>query len=380
MRNGNQKTKDKRMLGQLNKAMDRGGDAALHRVRASAGTGRINSHSREPPKGPRSQVGRNLAAMSNGRPAPGLQMPQMLQNGTVPPFMNINMTPQQQMQLLAFYEEQARVMQQIFSGQGVAPPFVNPNFQFGNQQQQSGKSLFDRVQNRPPRQNGTSGTKRPSASLNPSLGKDVVMDDGLDNAASVDNLTSSREDENSHSANSSEPSQIECAFNLRCAKPDCPYAHQSPAAPPGTVIDMTDVCSFGAACKNYKCVGRHPSPAKRASHQAEQDCKYWPNCKNGPACPFRHPNMPICKNGADCKTPDCKFTHVKTQCKFNPCLNAHCPYKHAEGQKRGSFEDKVWTQGEEKRDHVSERKFVQEDGEEELIIPGSGTKETQIVL
>jgi hypothetical protein len=68
-------------------------------------------------------------------------------------------------------------------------------------------------------------------------------------------------------------------------------------------------------------------------------------------------------------------------CKFNPCKNAYCPFKHADGQKRGSFEDKVWTPNHEKKEHVSERKFVDEDGEEELILPGRSSQEveTQII-
>jgi hypothetical protein len=55
-------------------------------------------------------------------------------------------------------------------------------------------------------------------------------------------------------------------------------------------------------------------------------------------------------------------------CKFNPCLNATCVYKHEAGQKRGKFEDKVWVANGAK-EHVSERKFVDENGDEELIKP-----------
>ena len=66
-------------------------------------------------------------------------------------------------------------------------------------------------------------------------------------------------------------------------------------------------------------------------------------------------------------------------CRFNPCLNPACPYKHAEGQKRGKFDDKVWVADEEKEnEHVSERKFIADDGaEEELIVPGSQTGASQ---
>ncbi|MBE7182075.1 MAG: hypothetical protein INR71_12880, partial [Terriglobus roseus] len=52
MRNGGQKSRDKRMLGQINKNLTGTGDAALHRVRGANGAGRINSHNnRDPPKG-----------------------------------------------------------------------------------------------------------------------------------------------------------------------------------------------------------------------------------------------------------------------------------------------------------------------------------------
>jgi len=57
-------------------------------------------------------------------------------------------------------------------------------------------------------------------------------------------------------------------------------------------------------------------------------------------------------------------------CKFNPCLNPSCTFKHVEGQKRGKFEDKVWT-ADGVKEHVSERKFVDENAPEELIVPGT---------
>lgn len=77
----------------------------------------------------------------------------------------------------------------------------------------------------------------------------------------------------------------------------------------------------------------------------------------------------MCKFGADCNKENCKFTHVNIMCKYNPCLNPDCPYKHAEGQKRGKFGDKVWTAGQEK-EHVSERKFIDDEmADEELVLP-----------
>jgi hypothetical protein len=165
------------------------------------------------------------------------------------------------------------------------------------------------------------------------------------------------------------PEESVCKYNLKCTNKECKFAHQSPAAPPGVSVDVNDVCSFGAACKNRKCVGRHPSPAQKFAHQSEQDCKFFPNCQN-PRCPFKHPSMPLCRNGADCTTANCKFTHVTTKCKFNPCLNPNCAFAHEEGQ-QGGFKDKVWT-SETTGDHVSERKFVKEDGTEELVKPEDG--------
>jgi len=163
-----------------------------------------------------------------------------------------------------------------------------------------------------------------------------------------------------------EPSQTMCKFNLKCTKADCPFAHQSPAAPVGTSVDTTVECTFGAACKNHKCVGRHPSPAKKWEHNQQQDCLYGPSCTN-PNCSFKHSEMPPCRNGADCPNIEtgCKFFHSKIPCKFTPCTNPRCPYKHKEGQK--SEVKNVWTS----KEHVSDRKFVEDEAAtEELIIPG----------
>ena len=379
MRN-NGRTGNKRLIGHLSKAMDRSNDAVLHRVRPQQGTERINMHNRQPPKGPRNDPSRNQRMLPNGRPM-GMANGAMSNGGHGAPL--VQMTPQQQMSLIAMYEEQARMMTQIFSPQQqqlfmprLAQPAMNPAFQNGHAQiNQPGRSLFDRVEKNPNRQNGVFN-KRPNHTGGPfSTGtpRNVGHTGDSLHASTNGDLSSSMEVESSQTTASEPSSDTICKFNLSCTKKDCPFAHQSPAAPVGTAIDVTDQCPFGAACKNRKCVARHPSPAQKAVHHAEQECKFFPNCTNT-SCQFRHPTMPMCRNGADCTREGCKFTHVKIMCKFNPCLNPACPYKHVEGQKRGVFDDKVWVaDGGQGKGHVSERKFVDEEmvGEELIVTTGS---------
>ncbi|KAF6228313.1 hypothetical protein HO133_008043 [Letharia lupina] len=360
-RNGN-----KRIIGQISKAMDRSGDVALHRVRPQQGTERINTHSRPPPKGPRTDQNRIPRTQPNGR---RMGMPN---TGAAGPLMQL--TPQEQMLLMSMYEDQARMMQQIFSPQQqqMFMPSINPAFQNGAapSRQQPGRSLFERVEGNPQRQNGhfNKGSQLNGARFQ---SQEPSTDTDIPSSYTNGDISSSMEVESSQNNPPESASETICRFNLTCTKTDCPYAHQSPEAPPGTTIDVNDECPFGAACKSRKCVGRHPSPAQRVSHQSEQDCRFFPHCAN-PSCPFRHPTaMPPCRFGADCKKEECKFMHVKTMCRFNPCLNPQCPFKHAEGQKRGVFGDKVWRVADDSEDkgHVSERKFVDEMGEEELVVP-----------
>jgi hypothetical protein len=307
----------------------------------------------------------------------------MPQNSPAGAFMN--MTQQQQMQLFAMYEEQARMMSQIFSpGQGpptmpgMPQPAINPAFQQNTPPQ--GGSLFERVQpnpqqrgRRPPHQNGFSKNQNQNHNRNRNQDQtpSTAMETDIASQSTDADPTSSMEVESSSQKPASGPDAT-CKYNLHCTNQACIYAHQSPAAPPGAPIDTSDHCPFGAACKNAKCVARHPSPAQKLAHQTEQECKYQSNCTN-PKCPFRHPTMPMCRNGADCKIPGCKFTHIKMACKYNPCLNARCPFKHGEGQQRGKYVDRVWTKEQETGmdgGHVSERRFVEdENAEEELIRP-----------
>ena len=381
MRNGvrNTNVKNGRLMGQISKAMDRSNDAVLHRVRPQQGTERINMHNRQPPKGPRLDQARNPRPLS--KPA-SIQSGRMGSSGSgsaIP-----SMSPQQQMQLLAMYEEHSRMMSQIFSPgqQQVFPPSmpqpaINPAFRNGANQpnHQPGRSLFERVEANPGRQNGHFNKHQQADG-----GSSNIAKTSDDHPMANGDISSSMEVESSQTMPTESSPNTTCRFNLSCTTKDCPYAHQSPAAPPGTTIDVNDPCPFGAACKNRKCVGRHPSPAQKISHQSEQDCKFFPNCTN-PSCPFRHPTMPMCRNGADCSREGCKFTHVNITCKYNPCLNPTCPYKHAEGQKRGAFNDKVWTaDGDRPQEHVSERKFIDNDAAgEELIVPEHGHSGQEIV-
>ncbi|KAK5169101.1 uncharacterized protein LTR77_006410 [Saxophila tyrrhenica] len=309
-----------RMLGQLNSHMNREQNQAdpLRRIKGAAGgqAGRIDSHGgRGAPRGPRGGRGaaNGIQRMMNGRggaQAAMGQMNPMVQQGA----MN-SLDPSQQMAFMQMMEMQATMMQQMLQQNGGQAP----NFA----QQNSNKSLFDRVDNKRPNGNFKSRQyQKPTPGQN-----------GDTNSMEIDG-----------EGNPKAPFDTVCRFNAACTNPSCPYAHQSPAAPPNQTLDLTDTCSFGPACENRKCVGRHPSPAQRTQHlKQEVDCKFFPNCNN-PNCPFRHPDMPPCRNGADCNVPGCRFTHSKIACRYNPCTKPHCPFKHSEGQK-GVFKDKVWTPG-----------------------------------
>ena len=372
LRGGSQSGRGSRIMGQVNRAMDRSNESVLHRVRQGSGTGRISSHMQDAPKGPRNIQNRNvrpgMQKALNGMAMPGNgmvnnNMMNPAQQGQIP----MPLSPQQQMEMMAMMEQSARMMAQFMPG--MISPTMNPNVQQNGVQQ--GKSLFDRVEAGPGKRGRGGRTQRNGSLRNNSAGSGTGRDTAMDlSEKPLDNGLSSSMDTESSQPQASDPSTTMCRFNLRCTNKSCPFVHQSPAAPEGVTVDTTDTCSFGAACKNAKCTARHPSPAQIKAHQSEEQCKFFPYCTN-PSCPFRHPSMPMCRNGADCTVPHCKFTHLQTACKYNPCKNVRCPYKHAEGQ-RGSYTDKVWTADGAKKEehgHVSERKFVEEDGEEELIKP-----------
>jgi hypothetical protein len=359
-----------RMLNQLNRSMNRNDDSALHRVRGGGGVGRINSHAGGAPRGPRGQnIGRGIEAMANGRGMgnanvnmgqgmnningmplgnmPGMPaMPQMSNQNPMQGMLN----PQQQMALMQMYEQQAQMMQQIFSGApqtGFSASGAN-----GSNRGGAKKSLQQRM-DRPQR-----GGMHASTKFTKKEGEDETMGEGA-NGDSMEVETSRPE-----------PSSTMCKFNLRCSNPECHFVHQSAAAPPGTPVDMNNTCDYGAACKNKKCVGKHPSPAQRHKFQAEQECAFWPNCRDPDNCPYKHPTERPCRNGGDCTTQDCPYHHTTIKCKFNPCLNPRCTFKHEPGQKKNTTNKWVAPKEGEEKEHVSERKFVDEDMPEEPILPG----------
>ncbi|KAK3695084.1 hypothetical protein B0T22DRAFT_417573 [Podospora appendiculata] len=383
MRNGAApRGRDKRMLGQINRTLDRSNDSVLHRIRGQSGTDRI---ARTPPSGPRVGVGRQprttnaraaslAAGMANMPGMPGMPAGPAAMNG-MGGMNNMNGAYMQPpADLYAFMEQQNRMLMQM----------QQQLMQQQQQQQQHGgignghghgKSLQERT-SRPNNFRGRGGHQQPfnghaphpqyqqqhnqqQQARQPQSGE-VAQAEGASQGEDVD-MGQLRQPPN--------PEDTVCKYNLRCSNRECKFAHQSPAAPPGITVDVKDTCTFGVACKNRKCVGRHPSPATKAAHQSEQDCKFFPNCAN-PNCTFKHPTMPPCRNGGECKIPNCRYTHVKTACRFNPCTNRFCPFSHEEGQ-RGTFQDKVWV-ADEAKEHVSERKFVDENATEDLVLPGSG--------
>lgn len=352
---GASRPRDKRMLGHLAKAMDRTNDSVLHRVRPQNGNERINTHYRGPPTGPRQQAPgrggvRNLNNRMNGNGMGGMPTQQSFLAANI-----ASMSSEQQFQLYNMLEQQSKLMAQMIAPQqqmGMGRNGMGNGFP----QPQPGRSLFDRVQQ--PHHN-----RRGNFQQKGNFGGQHQQTPGTGSDAP----SFSMDVEMSQEKKELDPENTKCRFNLQCANHDCKFAHQSPAAAPGATIDFKDTCAFGAACKNKKCTGKHPSPSQKAAYQTAQQCRWGSDCTNH-NCTFVHPVA--CRNGADCAASNCKFGHTKIVCKFNPCERPTCQFKHVEGQKRGKFEDKVWT-AESAKEHVSERKFVDDEAKEELIIPGA---------
>ncbi len=384
--------RDKRVMGQINRAMDRSSDAVLHRIRGQGGASdRINTHARGGPNGrgmggfgagrqQRTMNGRNAASFNHALAAAGMGGVGV-QSGM--PWMGPQGQPPMQpgpMDVYAMLEQQSRMMMQMQEQMQQQSHMIQSNRRGGMNNQRGGRPQGDRNQRPHPHQNAKSFRNGHQDIVLGDLAGDPALQEiangsGHGNGEEVDIDMASSTGGESRRETSNNPAETMCKFNLNCTNKDCKFAHQSPAAPPGVIVDVHEVCTFGAACKNKKCTGRHPSPAARAAHQSELDCKFYPNCTN-PHCPFRHPNMPLCRNGADCSVRGCKFTHIQTMCKFHPCTNRYCTFKHEDGQ-RGTFTDKVWTADgsngstKEQQPHISERKFVDESAPEETILPGA---------
>jgi hypothetical protein len=266
-------------------------------------------------------MGQGMNNMNGGMPMGGMPgMPGMQQMGNQNG-MGGGLNAQQQMALMQMYEQQAQMMQQIFAGAAPSGGFVNPNF---NQNNRGGpkKSLQSRM-DRPHR-----GGMHASTKFAKKEGQDETMGDAAAGNGDSMEVETTRSDQSS----------TMCKFNLRCS--------------------------------NKKCVGKHPSPAQRQKFQSEQECAFWPNCRDPENCPYKHPTERPCRNGGDCTVADCPYYHTTIKCKFNPCLNPRCTFKHEAGQRKNTTNKWVAQKEGEEKEHVSERKFVDENMPEESIIPG----------
>ena len=76
-----------------------------------------------------------------------------------------------------------------------------------------------------------------------------------------------------------------------------------------------------------------------------------------------------CKFGVNCTRPNCIFNHeIDFPCRYNPCLNEQCLFKHVEGQQPNK--NKVWTANGSESGSMAERKFAYENAEESIVVGG----------
>ncbi|SMQ51560.1 unnamed protein product [Zymoseptoria tritici ST99CH_3D7] len=379
MRNGNSTPRGGRggrLLGQMNRNMDRSNDLPenLRKIRGAAGgqTGRINSHAGRDgaPRGPRgaSNAARGIQrAMNGGRGAHHNNMNAM-GGGMGFGMPNGQMDPQQQMQLMQMMEMQANMLAQVMQNNGQVSPMSRGGFQ-----QQRGRGRGNA--------RGRGDRQQTSSELHAVDGKMPMGALTDSKPAHADGMDIDGEDQ------SNSKFSVMCKFNHNCSNPGCGFAHSTPASTTPISVDLSETCTFGSACKNFKCHARHPSPAQAhgggggGGGGIKAVCKFYPNCTN-PNCMFEHPAGAACRNGADCTVPGCKFTHTTIVCKYNPCSRPTCPFKHADGQKRGNFQDKVWTadgadgaNGNGKADRFADFNKQSEGAAEELILPGQQAEE-----
>jgi nuclear polyadenylated RNA-binding protein NAB2 len=132
----------------------------------------------------------------------------------------------------------------------------------------------------------------------------------------------------------------------------------------------------------------HPSSAVEGVKRKEaENCKFFPNCAN-PDCPYKqyfplmldkaNVNSPAvsvskalsipCKFGVNCTRPNCIYNHeIAIPCRYRPCLNEQCLFKHTEGQQPNK--NKVWTS--DSNGSTMDRKFAYDNAEERIVV-GSG--------
>ena len=354
-----------RMLNQINRNIERGAQELpdnLRRIKGAAGVGagRINSHSGRDaaPRGPKnnSNVARGVSRMMNGRGGAQNGMAAMMNanNGVAPGGMD----SQTQLQFMQVMEMQANMFQQMLQSM---PNQQNGQYGMGHPTRGARGGRGSRGLTRGGR-GGSGQTHTPQLHAVDGKMPDGALPSGpVANGGDGMDVDGGEETSGGRSSMFSTP----CRFDTACTNAACGFAHRGPRTNPETVpvVDMTATCSYGAKCTNNTCTGRHPSPAGARS---TLPCKFYPNCQNA-SCPFTHPATRPCKNGGDCTVAGCKFGHSQIVCRYNPCLNQACTYKHEAGQKRGKFEDKVWTPGETKTERFAGFK---EEGAEELILPG----------
>ncbi|KAI6808038.1 hypothetical protein KC350_g13496, partial [Hortaea werneckii] len=112
-----------RMLGQMNRNMDRTSDDPLRRIKgAASGAGRIDAHAARAPRGPRGgNVANGVQRMMNGRGGAAMagQMNPMMPQGQSGPMGGMDAGTQ--MQFMQMMEMQAQMMAQMMGQNGQSP-------------------------------------------------------------------------------------------------------------------------------------------------------------------------------------------------------------------------------------------------------------------